>query len=137
MASRSSWYGGCGGGKTRVVTYRVARLLETGVSRTTSSYSLSQTRRPGRCSTGRTLIKIDTRYIWGGTFHHISNMILRQNSKQVGQGHFTILDNEDADLIKVVMRDAKIDRKEGDSRRTSSKRCSVTPLIRWNLSKKA
>ena len=60
------------------------------------------------------LIKIDTRYIWGGTFHHIGNLILRQNAKRVGyKRNFTILDNEDAkDMIEVVMKESKIDTKE-------------------------
>jgi DNA helicase-2/ATP-dependent DNA helicase PcrA len=106
---------GAGSGKTRVVTYRVARLLEKGTS-PNNILLLTFTNKAAREMLHRVehLIKIDTRYIWGGTFHHIGNMILRQNSKRVGyQGHFTILDNEDAkDLIEVVMRDAKIDRKE-------------------------
>ena len=106
---------GAGSGKTRVVTYRVARLLENGTS-PNNILLLTFTNKAAREMLHRVehLIKIDTRYIWGGTFHHIGNMILRQNSKRVGyQGHFTILDNEDAkDLIEVVMRDAKIDRKE-------------------------
>jgi DNA helicase-2/ATP-dependent DNA helicase PcrA len=60
------------------------------------------------------LMKIDTRYIWGGTFHHIGNIILRQHGDLVGfKKNFTILDNEDArDLIDVVMKESKIDRKE-------------------------
>ncbi len=106
---------GAGSGKTRVVTYRVARLLEQGVS-PNSILLLTFTNKAAREMLHRVehLIKIDTRYIWGGTFHHIGNMILRQNAGRIGyQGHFTILDNEDAkDLIEVVTRDAKIDRKE-------------------------
>ena len=106
---------GAGSGKTRVVTYRVARLLEQGVS-PNGILLLTFTNKAAREMLHRVehLIKIDTRYIWGGTFHHIGNMILRQNAGRIGyQGHFTILDNEDAkDLIEVVTRDAKIDRKE-------------------------
>lgn len=106
---------GAGSGKTRVVTYRVARLLEKGLS-PNSILLLTFTNKAAREMLHRVehLLKIDTRYIWGGTFHHIGNMILRQNSKRIGyQGHFTILDNEDAkDLIEVVTRDAIIDRKE-------------------------
>ena len=106
---------GAGSGKTRVVTYRVARLLEQGVS-PNNILLLTFTNKAAREMLHRVehLIKIDTRYIWGGTFHHIGNMILRQNSKRVGyQGHFTILDNEDAkDLIEVVTRDAIANRKE-------------------------
>ncbi len=106
---------GAGSGKTRVVTYRVARLLEQGVS-PNNVLLLTFTNKAAREMLHRVehLIKIDTRYIWGGTFHHIGNMILRQNAARVGyQGHFTILDNEDAkDLIEAVARDTIIDRKE-------------------------
>jgi len=106
---------GAGSGKTRVVTYRVARLLEKGVS-PNSILLLTFTNKAAREMLHRVehLVKIDTRYIWGGTFHHIGNMILRQNARKIGyHGHFTILDNEDAkDLIEVVTRDSNIDRKE-------------------------
>ena len=59
------------------------------------------------------LMKIDTRYIWGGTFHHIGNIILRQQSERVGyKRNFTILDNEDSkDMIDVVLKASKIDTK--------------------------
>lgn len=106
---------GAGSGKTRVVTYRVARLLERGIS-PSNILLLTFTNKAAREMLHRVehLIKMDTRYIWGGTFHHIGNLVLRQNGRQFGfTPNFTILDNEDAkDLIEVVARDAKIDRKE-------------------------
>jgi len=105
---------GAGSGKTRVVTYRVARLLEEGVS-PNNILLLTFTNKAAREMLHRVehLMKIDTRYIWGGTFHHIGNMILRQHADKVGfRRNFSILDNEDAkDLIEVVVKDAKIDRK--------------------------
>ena len=74
---------GAGSGKTRVVTYRVAHLLERGVS-PQSILLLTFTNKAAREMLHRVehLIKIDTRYIWGGTFHHIGNLILRQNSEE-------------------------------------------------------
>jgi DNA helicase-2/ATP-dependent DNA helicase PcrA len=106
---------GAGSGKTRVVTYRVAYLLEKGVS-PNGILLLTFTNKAAREMLHRVehLMKMDTRYIWGGTFHHIGNMILRQHGEMVGfKKNFTILDNEDAkDLIEVVMKDSKIDRKE-------------------------
>ncbi len=105
---------GAGSGKTRVVTYRVARFLEQGVS-PNSILLLTFTNKAAREMLHRVehLMKIDTRYIWGGTFHHIGNMVLRQHSELVGfKRNFTILDNEDAkDLIEVVLKESKIDRK--------------------------
>jgi DNA helicase II / ATP-dependent DNA helicase PcrA len=106
---------GAGSGKTRVVTYRVARLLEMGAS-PNSILLLTFTNKAAREMLHRVehLIKMDTRYIWGGTFHHIGNLILRQNAKLVDfKPNFTILDTEDAkDLIEVVIKESKIDRKE-------------------------
>jgi DNA helicase II / ATP-dependent DNA helicase PcrA len=106
---------GAGSGKTRVVTYRVAHLLERGVS-PQSILLLTFTNKAAREMLHRVehLIKIDTRYIWGGTFHHIGNLILRQNSKQVDfKPNFTILDSEDAkDIIDLAIREAKIDLKD-------------------------
>ena len=106
---------GAGSGKTRVVTYRVAYLLDRGVS-PNGILLLTFTNKAAREMLHRVehLMKIDTRYIWGGTFHHIGNMVLRQHAEKVGlKKNFTILDNEDAkDLIEVVLKDSKIDRKE-------------------------
>ncbi len=106
---------GAGSGKTRVVTYRVARLLEKGIS-PKNIMLLTFTNKAAREMLRRVeqLLKIDTRFIWGGTFHHIGNMILRQHANLLGfNKNFTILDNEDAkDLIDVVIKEAKIDKKE-------------------------
>ena len=108
---------GAGSGKTRVVTYRVARLLEKGVP-ANAILLLTFTNKAAREMLHRVehLIKIDTRYIWGGTFHHIGNIILRQQSERVGyKRNFTILDNEDSkDMIDVVLKASKIDHKSKD-----------------------
>jgi DNA helicase-2/ATP-dependent DNA helicase PcrA len=106
---------GAGSGKTRVVTYRVARLLEQGAS-PNSILLLTFTNKAAREMLHRVqhLIKVDTRYMWGGTFHHIGNMILRQHCELLGfKKNFTILDNEDAkDIIELAIKDLKIDKKE-------------------------
>lgn len=106
---------GAGSGKTRVVTYKVARLLETGIS-PNNILLLTFTNKAAREMLRRVehLLKIDTRFIWGGTFHHIGNIVLRQNSHLIGfNKNFTILDNEDAkDLIDVVIKDAGVNKKD-------------------------
>jgi DNA helicase II / ATP-dependent DNA helicase PcrA len=106
---------GAGSGKTRVVTYRVAYLLERGVS-PQAILLLTFTNKAAREMLLRVerLIKMDTRYIWGGTFHHIGNLILRQNSARLGfTSSFTILDNEDAkDIVELSIKDAKIDTRQ-------------------------
>lgn len=93
---------GAGSGKTRVVTYRVAYLMESGVS-PSRIMLLTFTNRAAREMLHRVelLIKGESRRVWGGTFHHIGNIILRQYGETVGLNtNFTILDNEDTkDLI--------------------------------------
>ena len=105
---------GAGSGKTRVVTYRVARLLEEGVP-PSSILLLTFTNKAAREMLHRVehLMKIDTRSIWGGTFHHIGNLLLRKHAELVGfRRNFSILDNEDAkDLIEAAVKESKIDRK--------------------------
>ena len=105
---------GAGSGKTRVVTYRVARLLERGIP-PGGILLLTFTNKAAREMLHRVehLVKMDTRYIWGGTFHHIGNLILRQHADRVGyHRNFTILDNEDAkDVVELAVKESGVDTK--------------------------
>lgn len=93
---------GAGSGKTRVVTYRVAYLLEKGIP-PSRIMLLTFTNRAAREMLHRVelLIKGEARRVWGGTFHHIGNLILRQYGNSINlNANFTILDSEDTkDLI--------------------------------------
>ncbi len=106
---------GAGSGKTRVVTYRVARLLETGVP-PGGILLLTFTNKAAREMLRRVehLVKMDTRFIWGGTFHHIGNLVLRQHADRAGYNkNFTILDNEDAkDVVELAIKESGIDTKK-------------------------
>src|SRR6185295_5711975 len=89
---------GAGSGKTRTLTYRVARLLESGVQ-PSQILLLTFTNKAAREMLHRvsTLIPGDERRITGGTFHHVGNLVLRRHAPLVGyQSNFTILDREDA-----------------------------------------
>jgi DNA helicase-2/ATP-dependent DNA helicase PcrA len=89
---------GAGSGKTRTLTYRVARLLESGVQ-PSQILLLTFTNKAAREMLHRVsaLIPGDERRITGGTFHHVGNLVLRRNAPLVGyQSNFTILDREDA-----------------------------------------
>jgi DNA helicase-2/ATP-dependent DNA helicase PcrA len=105
---------GAGSGKTRTLTYRVAYLLEQGVD-PSSILLLTFTNKAAREMRSRveSLLGTDARGIWGGTFHSISNRILRAFAEVVGHtSSFSILDQEDArDLIKAILKDLKIDTK--------------------------
>lgn len=89
---------GAGSGKTRVVTYRVAYLIEHGVS-PSRIMLLTFTNKAAREMLHRVelLIRGETRKVAGGTFHHIGNMMLRKYGDAIHLNPgFTILDREDA-----------------------------------------
>ena len=71
---------GPGSGKTRVITYRVAHLIATGVS-PGSIMLVTFTRRAAREMVKRlqTLVGEQGNRVWAGTFHHIGNRLLRRD----------------------------------------------------------
>lgn len=109
---------GAGTGKTRVVTYRVARLIESGV-RPENILLLTFTNKAAREMMRRAelLVGRNTSGLFGGTFHHIANLILRQHYMLAGykQG-FSILDREDskelfeACIAEIFQKDAVLPR---------------------------
>ena len=89
---------GAGSGKTRALTYRVSRLIEDGVD-PSEILLLTFTNKASREMLSRVeeLVTIDTRRIWGGTFHSMGNRLLRRYAEPLGyRSSFTILDDEDA-----------------------------------------
>ena len=106
---------GAGSGKTHTITYRLARLVEEGVP-PESILLLTFTNKAAREMLHRsaTLIQGDIRKIWGGTFHHVGNLFLRQHGSLLGfSPNFTILDREDSgDLIADCIQLAGINPKE-------------------------
>lgn len=106
---------GAGSGKTRVVTYRVTWLIESGAN-PSQILLVTFTNKAAREMLHRVevLIRADIRRLWGGTFHHIGNLTLRRHSEAIGYSpKFTILDREDArDLLNACLTDLKINPKE-------------------------
>jgi DNA helicase-2/ATP-dependent DNA helicase PcrA len=89
---------GAGSGKTRALTYRVSRLIEDGVD-PGEILLLTFTNKSSREMLSRVeeLVTVDTRRIWGGTFHSVGNRLLRRHAAAIGyRSNFTILDAEDA-----------------------------------------
>src|SRR5688572_29052140 len=89
---------GAGSGKTRALTYRVSRLIEDGVD-PSEILIVTFTNKASREMLSRVeqLMTIDTRRIWGGTFHSIGNRLLRRHAEAIGyRSNFSILDDEDA-----------------------------------------
>jgi len=93
---------GPGSGKTRTLTYRVARLLESGVD-PKQILLVTFTVKAAREMLSRVeqILKYKPDGLWGGTFHHIGNMLLRRHAEAVQRTPtFGILDEEDSrDLI--------------------------------------
>ncbi|MCK9229788.1 MAG: UvrD-helicase domain-containing protein [Syntrophales bacterium] len=89
---------GAGSGKTRALTYRTAWLIEQGV-RPDRILLVTFTNKAARSMLTRVESLVGDRagMVWGGTFHHIGNRILRRHARRVGyDGNYSILDREDA-----------------------------------------
>ncbi len=102
---------GPGSGKTRTLIYRVAYLLEQGIP-PSAILLVTFTVKAAREMLQRvdTLLHRHPDGLWGGTFHHIGNLILRQHASRLGfTPQFTILDEEDAtDLMRACLADLKL-----------------------------
>lgn len=92
---------GAGSGKTKTLTYRVARLIEDGV-RPDNILLLTFTKKASAEMLNRATAVLDDRCenVAGGTFHSFANMILRKYSKLLGlKNNFTIMDSADAEDV--------------------------------------
>jgi DNA helicase-2/ATP-dependent DNA helicase PcrA len=107
---------GAGSGKTRTLTYRVARLIETGIPPERILLA-TFTNKAAREMLGRVelLSGVDTRRLWGGTFHHIANRVLRRNGDRLGYArNYSIMDTDDTkSLLNACIADAGIETKGG------------------------
>ncbi|MDZ4198679.1 MAG: ATP-dependent helicase [Kiritimatiellia bacterium] len=86
-----------GTGKTRTLTWRVAWLVERGVD-PRGILLLTFTNRASRemMDRARALVGDAVGGVWGGTFHHMCNRVLRRHAPAIGYGcDFTILDEDD------------------------------------------
>ncbi len=106
---------GAGTGKTRTITYRVAYLIEQGVS-PQKILLATFTNRAAREMMSRVQNLTGSQNvhkIWGGTFHRIANLILRKHAVSIGfDSNYSILDAEDAkDFVNVCIDEAGIDTK--------------------------
>jgi len=99
---------GAGSGKTRVLIYRLAYLLEKGIQ-PENILLATFTNRAANEMTSRAeiLLKSSLPHLWAGTFHHIGNITLRKEAGLLGYSpNFTIVDKEDAhDLLEDCMEE--------------------------------
>ena len=92
---------GAGSGKTRTLVYRVARLVESGVS-PESILLLTFTRKAAQEMLDRASSLADPRctFVSGGTFHSLAFKVLRSHAEALGYANsFTILDRSDMEEV--------------------------------------
>lgn len=106
---------GAGSGKTRVLTYKIAHLLEEGVE-PWSILALTFTNKAAGEMKQRIAARVGenrARYLWMGTFHSIFSRILRSEADKIGYtSNFTIYDQQDSqNLIKSIVKEMQLDDK--------------------------
>ena len=97
---------GAGSGKTRTLTYRVARLVEEGIP-PRAILLLTFTRKAAQEMLRRSVELLDSRcgQVAGGTFHSFANSVLRRYGARLGYaGSFCILDRTDCEAIIALLR---------------------------------
>ena len=102
---------GAGSGKTRVLTYKIAYLLERGYT-PWSILALTFTNKAAREMKERIARQVgdQARYLWMGTFQSIYSRILRCEAQAVGfTSNFTIYDSSDSkSLIKSIVKEMQL-----------------------------
>ncbi|HEY6100763.1 MAG TPA: ATP-dependent helicase [Anaeromyxobacter sp.] len=99
---------GAGSGKTRTLTWRVARLLADGIA-PESILLLTFTNKAAREMLSRVaeVCRVDARNLTGGTFHHVAHQVLREHGGELGYARgYSILDREDSrDVMTAAIAD--------------------------------
>ena len=107
---------GAGSGKTRVLTYRIAYLLQQFKAAPNEILALTFTNKAAREMKERirNLIGDNAQKLWMGTFHSIFSKILRFEAEKLGYGKdFTIYDTSDSEtVIKQILQELNFDPKE-------------------------
>lgn len=105
---------GAGSGKTRVITYRVAHLIEKGVD-PFNILVLTFTNKAAKEMRNRimSVVGAEAKNIWMGTFHSVFAKILRVEAPKIGYpNNFTIYDTDDSkSLIKAILKEMSLDDK--------------------------
>jgi len=125
---------GAGSGKTRTLTYRVARLVEAGVLPRTILL-LTFTRKASQEMLQRASHLLDDRCenVSGGTFHSFANAMLRRHAAHLGYDRsFTIIDRADMENLIVML---KKEMGLGEKDRTFPKKGTMASLFSRSVNK--
>ena len=106
---------GAGSGKTRVLTYRIAHMIQNGID-PFSILSLTFTNKAAKEMKERIanlMGEDNARNIWMGTFHSVFARILRSEADRIGYPrNFSIYDSADSkSLIKDILKEMSLDDK--------------------------
>jgi DNA helicase-2/ATP-dependent DNA helicase PcrA len=131
---------GPGSGKTRVLTYRIAHIIEQGTA-PWEVLALTFTNKAAREMKARieTVVGKRASYIWAGTFHSLFARILRVEAQHIGYpSNFTIYDTDDTkSLIGSIVREMNLDKQVYGAnaiknRISSAKSSLITPKLYTN-----
>src|SRR5499433_3645317 len=104
---------GAGSGKTRVLTTRIAHLIQSGAVSPAGVLAVTFTNKAAREMLTRisAQLPINTRGMWVGTFHGLCNRMLRAHYREAGLPQtFQIMDSQDQQAaIKRVLRAMNVD----------------------------
>jgi len=105
---------GAGSGKTRVITYRVAHLIQKGVD-SFNILVLTFTNKAAREMRERitSVAGTEAKNIWMGTFHSVFAKILRVEADKIGYpSNFTIYDTDDSkSVLRAIVKEMSLDDK--------------------------
>ncbi len=132
---------GAGSGKTRVLTYRIAHLMEQGVD-AFNILALTFTNKAAREMKKRIADIVgnsEAKNLWMGTFHSVFAKLLRFDGDKLGfPGNFTIYDTQDSQrLIASIIREMGLDKdvykyKQIQNRISSYKNSLITVKAYFN-----
>ncbi len=110
---------GAGTGKTRVLTHRIAYLINSGKARPGEILSITFTNKAANEMKERIgqLIDYDIDRMWMGTFHSICVRMLRRDIERLGyEKNFVIYDTDDQkNVVKTCIKELELDSKKYNS----------------------
>ena len=106
---------GAGSGKTRVLTHKIAYLLEQDYKphQLLALTFTNKAAREMRSRIGEIVGEAKARQLWMGTFHSVFSRILRSEADKIGfDPSYTIFDSADSrNLIRLIIKEMKLDEK--------------------------
>ena len=127
---------GPGSGKTRVLTYRIAHLIENGV-KPWEILALTFTNKAAKAMKDRIedVVGVRAQKVWAGTFHSIFARLLRGDASRIGfESNFTIYDSDDSkSLIKNIIKELNLSKDQYNenallTRISSAKSNLISPI---------